>query len=51
MDRAINPDLERFMTKRAVSKIVVINSGRVIYALYLDEVGKLIEQAASVTKK
>ncbi|CAN7342478.1 alpha/beta hydrolase [Caballeronia sp. LjRoot34] len=46
-DRAINPDLERFMTKRAGSKTVEINSSHVAYMSHPVEVAKLIEQAAA----
>ena len=45
-DRAINPDLERFMAKRAGSTTVEINSSHVAYMSHPAEVAKLIEQAA-----
>ncbi|HTV83922.1 MAG TPA: alpha/beta hydrolase [Dyella sp.] len=45
-DRAINPDLERFMTKRAGSKTVEIKASHVVYISHPHEVAKLIEQAA-----
>jgi pimeloyl-ACP methyl ester carboxylesterase len=50
-DRAINPDLERFMTKRAGSKTVEINSSHVAYISHPAEVAKLIEQAAATSSK
>ncbi|CAB3771182.1 alpha/beta hydrolase [Paraburkholderia solisilvae] len=46
-DRAINPDLERFMTKRAGSTTVEVNSSHVAYISHPVEVAKLIEQAAA----
>ncbi len=50
-DRAINPDLERFMTQRAGSKTVEINSSHVAYISHPTEVAKLIEQAATHSVK
>ncbi|MEX3985348.1 alpha/beta fold hydrolase [Paraburkholderia sp. EG287A] len=50
-DRAINPDLERFMTQRAGSKTVEINSSHVAYMSHPAEVAKLIEQAAAQSSK
>ncbi|MGA9913863.1 MAG: alpha/beta hydrolase, partial [Paraburkholderia sp.] len=50
-DRAINPDLERFMTKRAGSTTVEINSSHVAYISHPAEVAKLIEQAAAKSSK
>jgi len=50
-DRAINPDLERFMTKRAGSTTVEINSSHVAYISHPAEVAKLIEQAATKVSK
>ncbi|WP_233888172.1 alpha/beta hydrolase [Paraburkholderia flagellata] len=50
-DRAINPDLERFMTQRAGSKTVEINSSHVVYMSHPAEVAKLIEQAAAQSSK
>jgi pimeloyl-ACP methyl ester carboxylesterase len=50
-DRAINPDLERFMTKRAGSKTIEINSSHVAYMSHPAEVAKLIEQAAASSNK
>lgn len=50
-DRAINPDLERFMTQRAGSKTVEINSSHVAYMSHPAAVAKLIEQAATQSDK
>ena len=50
-DRAINPDLERFMTKRAGSTTIEINSSHVAYISHPAEVAKLIEQAATQSRK
>jgi pimeloyl-ACP methyl ester carboxylesterase len=46
-DRAINPDLERFMTQRAGSKTIEVNSSHVAYMSHPAVVAKLIEQAAT----
>jgi pimeloyl-ACP methyl ester carboxylesterase len=45
-DRAINPDLERFMTRRAHSTTIEINSSHVAYISHPAEVAKVIEEAA-----
>jgi len=51
-DRAINPDLERFMAKRAGSKTIEIkNSSHVAYLSHPAEVAKLIKQAAAQSGK
>ncbi len=50
-DRAINPDLERFMTSRAGSKTIEIKSSHVAYISHPAEVAKLIEQAATQSGK
>jgi pimeloyl-ACP methyl ester carboxylesterase len=50
-DRAINPDLERFMTQRAGSKTIELNSSHVAYMSHPAEVAKLIEQAANQVGK
>jgi pimeloyl-ACP methyl ester carboxylesterase len=50
-DRAINPDLERFMTQRAGSKTIELNSSHVAYMSHPAEVAKLIEQAATHAAK
>ncbi|WP_179402703.1 alpha/beta hydrolase [Burkholderia guangdongensis] len=50
-DRAINPDLERFMTQRAGSKTIELNSSHVAYISHPAEVAKLIERAATQSGK
>ncbi|MGS0894633.1 alpha/beta hydrolase [Burkholderia stagnalis] len=50
-DRAINPDLERFMTQRAGSKTIELKSSHVAYLSHSAEVAKLIEQAAKGADK
>ncbi|MCP3018847.1 alpha/beta hydrolase [Cupriavidus basilensis] len=50
-DRAINPDLERFMTKRAGSKTTEIHSSHVAYISHPETVAKLIERAATQSGK
>lgn len=50
-DRAINPELERFMTRRAGSTTVEINSSHVANISHPVEVAKLIEQAATRSGK
>jgi pimeloyl-ACP methyl ester carboxylesterase len=50
-DRAINPELERFMTKRAGSTTIELNSSHVAYMSHPAEVAKLIEQAAAKSGK
>jgi pimeloyl-ACP methyl ester carboxylesterase len=50
-DRAINPDLERFMTKRAGTKTIEINASHAVYISHPAEVAKLIEQAAASSNK
>ena len=46
-DKAINPDLERFMYKRSGSTTVEVKSSHVAYISHPAEVTKLIEQAAA----
>jgi pimeloyl-ACP methyl ester carboxylesterase len=50
-DRMINPDLERFMTKRAGSKTIEIKASHAVYISHAAEVAKLIEQAATSVHK
>ncbi len=50
-DRAIHPDLERFMTKRAGSTTIEVNSSHVAYISHPAQVAKLIEQAATQARK
>ncbi|MET3059735.1 alpha/beta hydrolase [Serratia marcescens] len=45
-DRAINPDLERFMSKRAESTTVEVKGSHAIYASQPEKVAELIEKAA-----
>lgn len=45
-DRTVNPDLERFMAKRAGSTVVEVNSSHVAYLSHPDDVAHLIEKAA-----
>ena len=49
-DRMINPDLERFMAKRAGSTTVEIKGSHAIYVSQAPAVAKLIEQAAQSAK-
>jgi pimeloyl-ACP methyl ester carboxylesterase len=46
-DRTVNPDLERFMAKRAGSKIVEIDGSHVAFIAQPDKVARVIEQAAA----
>lgn len=48
-DRTINPDLQRYMTRRAGSKIVDINGSHVAFIAHPAEVAKVIEQAAAMS--
>jgi pimeloyl-ACP methyl ester carboxylesterase len=48
-DRTVNPDLERFMAKRAGSKITEIDGSHATFIVHPAEVAKVIEQAASAT--
>lgn len=45
-DKAINPDLERSMSKRAGSKVTEIAASHVVYMSHAAEVAAVIEQAA-----
>jgi pimeloyl-ACP methyl ester carboxylesterase len=47
-DRMINPDLERFMAKRAGSTTIEVKGSHAIYASQPKIVAKLIEEAAQV---
>jgi pimeloyl-ACP methyl ester carboxylesterase len=49
-DRQINPDLERFMAKRAGSTTIEVKGSHAIYASQPAIVAKLIEQAAKEAK-
>jgi pimeloyl-ACP methyl ester carboxylesterase len=46
-DRTVNPELERFMARRAGSKIVEIKGSHVAFIARPEEVARVIEQAAS----
>jgi pimeloyl-ACP methyl ester carboxylesterase len=50
-DRAINPDLERFLAKRMGAKTSEIKSSHVAFISHPMEVAHLIEEAASETSK
>jgi pimeloyl-ACP methyl ester carboxylesterase len=49
-DRMINPDLERFMAKRAQSQAVELSGPHAIFLLHPREVAALIEKAATAAK-
>jgi pimeloyl-ACP methyl ester carboxylesterase len=46
-DRTVNPDLERFMARRAGSKTVEINGSHVAFIAHPEQVARVIEQAAA----
>ena len=48
-DRTINPDLERYMAKRANSKVTEINGSHATFIVHPAEVAKVIEQAAAAS--
>lgn len=49
-DRMINPDLERFMAKRAGSTTIEVKGSHAIFLSQPQIVAKLIEQAAKSAK-
>jgi pimeloyl-ACP methyl ester carboxylesterase len=49
-DRMINPDLERFMTKRAQSQIIELPGSHAIFLSHAPEVAALIEKAATAAE-
>ena len=49
-DRMINPDLERFMAKRAQSQVIELPSSHAVFLAHAREVGALIEKAAAAAK-
>ena len=49
-DRMINPDLERFMTKRAKSQVIELPGSHAIFLSHAPEVTTLIEKAATEAK-
>lgn len=50
-DRTVNPDLERFMSKRAGSTVVEVNSSHVAFLSHPADVASLIERAAAGSSK
>ena len=46
-DRTVNPELERFMAKRAGSKTVEIAGSHVAFIAHPEQVARVIEQAAA----
>jgi len=50
-DRTVNPDLERFMAKRAGSKTIEMNGSHATFIVHAAEVAKVIEQAAAASGK
>ena len=49
-DRMINPDLERFMAKRAQSQVIELPGSHAIFLSHAHEVAALIEKAARAAK-
>jgi pimeloyl-ACP methyl ester carboxylesterase len=49
-DRMINPDLERFMAKRAGSQVIELPGSHAIFLSHAREVAELIEKAAKAAK-
>jgi pimeloyl-ACP methyl ester carboxylesterase len=49
-DRMINPDLERFMAKRAQSQVIELPSSHAVFLAHAREVTALIEKAATAAK-
>src|SRR5215467_4006060 len=49
-DRMINPDLERFMAKRAQSQVIELPSSHAVFLAHAGEVAALIEKAATAAK-
>jgi pimeloyl-ACP methyl ester carboxylesterase len=49
-DRMINPDLERFMTRRAKSETIELAGSHAIYLSHAKEVAALIEKAAKAVR-
>src|SRR5262249_24878191 len=45
-DRMINPDLERFMAKRAQSEVIELPGSHAIFLSHAQEVAALVEKAA-----
>src|SRR5262249_6855155 len=49
-DRMINPDRERFMTKRAQSQVIELPGSHAIFLSHAPEVAALIEKAATAAE-
>jgi pimeloyl-ACP methyl ester carboxylesterase len=49
-DLMINPDLERFMAKRAQSQVIELPSSHAVFLVHAREVAALIEKAATAAK-
>jgi hypothetical protein len=49
-DRMINPDLERFMAKRAQSQAIELPGSHAIFLSHAPEVARLIEKAATAAQ-
>src|SRR5262249_51571470 len=49
-DRMINPELERFMAKRAQSQVIELPGSHAIFLSHAREVAALIEKAATAAK-
>jgi pimeloyl-ACP methyl ester carboxylesterase len=49
-DRMINPDLERFMAKRAQSQVIELPSSHAVFLAHAPEVAALIEKAATAAE-
>jgi pimeloyl-ACP methyl ester carboxylesterase len=49
-DRMINPDLERFMAKRAQSQAIELAGSHAIFLSHAREVAALIEKVAAAAK-
>ena len=49
-DRMINPDLERFMAKRAQSQVIELPSSHAVFLAHARDVAALIEKAAAAAK-
>ena len=50
-DRMINPDLERWMYKRAGAKVTEINGSHAVYVSRPDDVARVIERAAKASAR
>jgi hypothetical protein len=46
----INPDLERFMAKRAQSQVIELPGSHTIFLSHAHEIATLIEKAATAAK-